>query len=530
MILFFERSFADPRAARRSFLLVLLVITALRAVLAAWLPITGDEAYFLYWGRNPDWGFYDHPPMIGWWLAALDAVSGHRFVLRLPALLVVPVVAMAGWFMLRRYGEALAWRGATLLLLVPLNASNVAVTTDIALMFFSALTVLLYLRACRSGRAPDYLLAGLALAGALLSKYFAGLLALAIFAHAVSRPSRASLVGLTWVVIGSLPGAIVQLVWNAQHCWPNVMFNLINRHEDAGWSLLTPPLYVLSLVYVLTPAVAWRLVRARGDAGSAAGAPAEAGGTGTGTGSAAAAADLRVLRWLAVVPFLVFAALSVVKTIGLHWLASFVLPAVAAFMLTASRPAQARALAVAGLIAAAQWLLTGAAVLLPTETFKPWRGYPSLVMTMHGDELAAALTPYRGRFAIAADGYSPAVTIGYNLGEYVFVFGPGSSHARHDDILTDFRKLDGRDILVVLRDSSNLDQAYRPYFESLQTHTIEVRGAVFHLVEGRGFRYEAYRDSVLDEVRRRYYAVPSWLPAGACYFCDRYFPERACHR
>ena len=56
------------------------------------------------------------------------------------------------------------------------------------------------------------------------------------------------------------------------------------------------------------------------------------------------------------------------------------------------------------------------------------------------------------------------------------------------------------------------------------------RGAVFHLIEGHGFRYPAYRDRILDAVRQRYYALPRWLPSGACYFCDRYFPERSCHR
>ena len=38
-----------------------------------------------------------------------------------------------------------------LLLLVPLNAWNVAITTDIPLMLFAALTVALYLRARETG-------------------------------------------------------------------------------------------------------------------------------------------------------------------------------------------------------------------------------------------------------------------------------------------------------------------------------------------------------------------------------------------
>ncbi len=149
--------------------------------------------------------------------------------------------------------------------------------------------------------------------------------------------------------------------------------------------------------------------------------------------------------------------------------------------------------------------------------------------TAEGLILFAKVKPYLERFVVASDGYSPAVTIGFNLQRYVLVFGPASGHARHDDILTDFRTLDGRDILIVRRKAPEPGE-YEPYFASVAVRTHEIEGAIFHFVEGRGFRFAAYRDSVLEEARQRWYAVPRWLPAGPCYFCDRYFPDRACHR
>ncbi|HLT28342.1 MAG TPA: glycosyltransferase family 39 protein [Zeimonas sp.] len=509
----FERAFGDADRARRSFWMALFVLTALRAWLAAALPFTGDEAYFAQWGRYPDWGFYDHPPMIGWWLALLEGVSDHPFVLRLPALLAPPLIALVGWALMRRWGAAIAWQAATLLLLVPLNAWNVAITTDVPLMLFSALTVAFYLRARASGRTHDFLFTGFALAGALLSKYFAGLLAIALFVHAVWRPTRSSLRGLAWIVLGSLPAAVLQIAWNAGNCWPNVMFNLVNRHGGAGLSWQTPVLYAVSVAYVLTPPVAWALLRGVREAPRVIGA--------------AAANERRALRFLALVPLALFAALSLVKTIGLHWLASFVFPAVLWFACTASARAMARALAFAAALALLHWIAIGVLAALPVETFRDWRSYPGLVMTMHVDELASALEPWRTTHAIASDGYSPAVTLGHALGQHVIVLGPGTSHARHDDILTDFRALDGADILIVLRRDDRIG-AFDRYFERTTHETVVIRGAAFHLVDGRGFRYETYRDEVLDEVRRRYYAVPRWLPGDACYFCDRYFPDRSC--
>ncbi len=500
--------------ARRLFLLVAVVTLAARGVLAAVLPFTGDEAYFYWWGRNPDWGFYDHPPMVGWWLAALSQWSSHPFVLRIPALLVPLLVALMTAASLESLGPARAWSAASLVLLMPLNAWNVAITTDVPLMLFCFATVALYLRALRTERDVDFLLAGLALAGALMSKYFAGLLALAILGHALSRPGPARPRGLLLVILGSLPAAALQIWWNAQHCWPNVMFNLVNRHGNAGWSLVTPALYVASVAYVLTPAMLWFLLRAPG---------ARAASIGGHAGMRHA------LRWMTAFPFGLFALLSSVKTIGLHWLASFVAPAVMLFASTRPAAVLTRVTRFAIAFALLHYVVLVALWVAPLEWFRPLKVYPGLVMTVRPQLLEERIKPYLERFVVASDGYSPAVTIGFNLQRYVLVFGPASGHARHDDILTDFRTLDGRDILIVRRKAPEPGE-YEPYFASVAVRTHEIEGAIFHFVEGRGFRFAAYRDSVLEEARQRWYAVPRWLPAGPCYFCDRYFPDRACHR
>jgi hypothetical protein len=121
------------------------------------------------------------------------------------------------------------------------------------------------------------------------------------------------------------------------------------------------------------------------------------------------------------------------------------------------------------------------------------------------------------------------VTLGYNLRQYVIVFGMASSHARHDDLATDFRALDRRDILI-LRKSEPAPAEYARYFRNVELDAFEVRGARFWRVKGHGFDYKAYRDDVLVQVRQRYYALPTWLPLRACYMCDRYFPGEPCRR
>jgi 4-amino-4-deoxy-L-arabinose transferase-like glycosyltransferase len=543
-------------------LVVAGVLLLFRLWLAAVMPMTGDEAYFYYWGLIPDWGFYDHPPMVGWWLAALLGIADSEWVLRLPVLLLpLPLAVAAAWLVAgttssappvveaaeveaqgargeaRRSGkgeaedgqnalalaaaaaENAAERGAwaaMLVLLAPLSVWNVFITTDTPLIFFSMLSVVAYVAAIRSQSLPLHALAGLFLGLAFLSKYFAVLLGIAIVVHVLAlRRDGQRWSGLALLVAVALLGPALNIWWNAEHCWANILFNLYNRHEDAGLSWKTPLIYLATLVYVLTPFAFFYLARYRREALAAV------------RGDAGLAAVL----CLAAVPFALFAALSSVKLIGLHWLLSFV-PLV--FVVAAAAlplPALRRLVGWTAALAVAHVALIITLALLPLSTWSQTRQYDGLVLTFKTQELLAELQPYEKDYVFASDGYSNAVTLGYNARRYFLVFGEGSSHARHDDILTDFRELDGKNILV-LRKSAPTEQSrreeYQPYFHEVEYRSVSVAGVSYYLILGRGFDYGAYRSGVLRKIKEKFYRIPAFLPIGACYFGDRYFPGEPC--
>ncbi|MCK7492716.1 MAG: glycosyltransferase family 39 protein [Comamonadaceae bacterium] len=183
-----ERSEAD--VLRRGFYFLLFATLAFRLWLAQVTPITGDEAYFIYWGRWPDWGFYDHPPMIGWWLALLLKFHDAEWWLRLPIVVLPAILAFATAAFLQRHDAARAWLAATLVLLAPVDVAGVFITTDTPLIYFSFFSALAFLRAARDDDPRFYLLAGVLLGGAFLAKYFALLLGIAYAAHVLYRPNR----------------------------------------------------------------------------------------------------------------------------------------------------------------------------------------------------------------------------------------------------------------------------------------------------------------------------------------------------
>ena len=61
--------------ARHALWAVIGVSTLLRFALAASMGGLIDEAYYVLYGQNLDWAYFDHPPMVGV-VAALGAAAG----------------------------------------------------------------------------------------------------------------------------------------------------------------------------------------------------------------------------------------------------------------------------------------------------------------------------------------------------------------------------------------------------------------------------------------------------------------------
>jgi hypothetical protein len=478
--------------------------------------------------------------MIGWLFAALLQLSHAKLVLRLPAVVLPALIGIGMAWLVRSlarggrgpgsegdaerlgYAAALAW------LLVPVQVLNVAITTDTPLAFFSFLSLAAFALGVQRESRALFVAAGAALGLAFLSKYFAVMLGLGylVFTLLVPRPGRWR--DLAIVLAAAAPFVLLNAAWNYDHCWANLLHNVYNRDTSGGWH--KPLVFAALLVYVSSPLLLWQLARGARS-----------------VRQAAARAPIAAISACAVAPLALLAAASPFKTIGLHWLLAF-MPALfmtGAFALGAARIA-ASARFLAG-FSALHVVLVVAFAALPVETWQRVRKYDSLVEALHADELLAALRPYEGRFAFASSSFSSAATLSYAAAErgfvaqpeaagdrreawrkhYFFVLGPASGHGRHDDLVTDFRRFDGGDILIVRKTPAD-PQEYAPLFRAVEFRDVTVRGATFHLVLGQGFSFPAYRDRVLAFVRDRYYRLPWYLPSGRCAICERYFDAATC--
>lgn len=498
------------------------VLAAFRFWLAIALPITGDEAYFYWWGIYPDWGFYDHPPMVGWWLTALLPVSHAIGWLRLPAILLPYVAAWLAWQLTVTLSpdKQRAWWAALIVLLAPAHVWNILITTDTPMVFFAMLSIIGYLRGISRNNEENtnpawLIMAGLALSMALMSKYFAVFLAIAYLADTtLIRRDSNRWRDLALLVAFSLPGPMINAWWNSTHCWDNILFNVFNRNnnESVG-SFKNPIFYVATIAYLLGPYALWAAWRGRDGLL----ALWKQGGPG------------RSMLCIAAAPLGLFALLSLFRTVGLHWPLAYIPIALTIIVITIPANLLPRMAAWAIGLALAHVVLFVALLAAPISLAKGTRYFGGLVMAFHAQQVIAPLKALENdneTFTLANDGYSNGSIIGYEAGRYMAVFGPGSLHARQDDILTDWRELDGKNIAIYLKTDFTLDE-FAPYFDSIKVEETDIEGVKFSLIKGYSFNYPAYREGVLRGIRDRWYRLPSWLPNRGCYFCDRYFPDEA---
>jgi 4-amino-4-deoxy-L-arabinose transferase-like glycosyltransferase len=235
-------SLADSGSSRGVLAIVAAGAVA-RLALAAVVPITVDEAYYVDWARHLQPGYLDHPPLVAWLLAVpLRLLGPSAAAVRLPAILL-----QAGTTLLAAsLARALAGGRAAVALALVLQATPVfslgatLMTPDAPLAFAWAGALWSVERAFRLHRSW-FLAAGAFLGLAALSKLTAGLLGLALLAALAATPDGRRALAGPWPWAGAVIALAVaspMLAWNAVHGWPSFAFQLAHGARGRSFSAL----------------------------------------------------------------------------------------------------------------------------------------------------------------------------------------------------------------------------------------------------------------------------------------------------
>jgi 4-amino-4-deoxy-L-arabinose transferase-like glycosyltransferase len=213
----------EGRRLRTGLLALLGALAALRLLAAAAIPLTEDEAYYRLWAAAPRLGYFDHPPMIAWWIWAGTRIAGDAAL----GVRLLPVAAsLVSTLLVFDLGQRLPGRRAGLAAALLYNATitvgagALLAVPDVPASLFWVLALWAMARAKETP--AFWLCAGAAAGLACLSKYSALFLAPgAVLWLALSADGRRTLrTPWPWLA-AAIATAIFSLnvAWNAEHHW-----------------------------------------------------------------------------------------------------------------------------------------------------------------------------------------------------------------------------------------------------------------------------------------------------------------------
>ena len=162
----------------------LVLLTLVRLVLAACIPLSPDEAYYRIWALAPAAGYLDHPPMVAVWarmgmLLAGDTALGVRLMGPVSTGLASVLIVQSAWRWLQNHATPEQVRVAGLRAGLLFNGTlgvglgTLVMTPDTPLLFFMALMLWGLVHACIGRRRAMWLVVGFAAGLGFDSKYTA---------------------------------------------------------------------------------------------------------------------------------------------------------------------------------------------------------------------------------------------------------------------------------------------------------------------------------------------------------------------
>ena len=456
----------DRSAGLRGFVAVLLALTALHAVLAVALPVSGDEAYYWDCSRHAEWSSFDQPKLVIWAMAPFRAVLGETsLAVRAPAIVASLLIGLMLLPLVRRLGgtprhAALAYLALHLAPLMFLGSFYASTDIAMAAAYLGATWAAV---ALAQGERRAWWGFGIAAGLGFLAKFPIVTVLPAVLPAVIRGPARHHLRTPTPCLAAALSFLLTTpvWVWALQHDWDNIRFQLQGRHSSAGFTLSYLAEYLGGIALLLTPfllaafAVAWWKARR----------PARP--------------DWLAARVAVASPLLLFAVIGLRTRVSPHWGTTGVMVATALLVLVAFR-GRSTLVACAAVMGLGLSLAAVGIVLLPERVMAiewSYRGQPNRISTkalaelIGNREIVGRLQALRGPGElVASESYS-------DVHLYAFLSGGtlptrlanirGGKHGLASLYWYRPAELAGRDILFVT-DRDGQEKVLRGLFEEVR--------------------------------------------------------------
>jgi len=481
-------------------LLWLFGIFTCKIVILILVPLTSDEAYFIKWANHLDFGYYDHPPMVGWLIYLMSFLSNSHIFFRLFSVVTTFVTAYVIYktALLYHVQKDKAILASFIFLASPIDVLLVLMTNDVSLLFFSSLGTLFLLYSLERERLSYAILAGLFLGAAFLSKYFAVFLMLSLLIFSFYIYGRKSLKNV--LIVSFIVSLFIaqNLYFNYNNCWNNILFNFFVRTEHNNYSIDFILRYFLFILYIVTPWGLYYLYKTNFTKNN--------------------------LFWLLVsilgVAFFIFLTVSLKNKIGLHWFLIFI-PYIFLLFSFMDEKYLKKLFRYNAMFTAVHIVILIAILNIPISLLSEHKKYSDIIMHIQPQAVCKKLEIFNDE-KIFTLSYSTASLLRHYCKREIHVLFNNSKYGRMDDKLIDIRTLNKKEIIIFDKYPINEEQ-FQSICSPYEVNSFDLDGATFYTVTCRDFNYDEYKKRYLEYQNTHFYNIPKWLPVGKCYFKERYF-------
>ncbi|MCF6320649.1 MAG: glycosyltransferase family 39 protein [Rhizobiaceae bacterium] len=230
---------ARPWAQYTLFALAAILLVRLVSLYFNTTELFFDEAQYWLWGKEPAFGYFSKPPVLGWTIAVFTAACGSdsEFCIRLPSPIIHTGTALLIFLGAARLFDQRTgfWSAITFVTLPGITLSSTLISTDVPLLFFWAGALWAFLRLSDKACWQNVLLLGFFLGAGLMSKYAMAYFFLCTVLFALFEKSARQTVFSRHFLAATLLALLVltpNLLWNFQ----NSFITAAHTGDNIGWS------------------------------------------------------------------------------------------------------------------------------------------------------------------------------------------------------------------------------------------------------------------------------------------------------
>ena len=203
-----------------------------KSFLSAALELHPDEAYYWLWSKNLALGYYDHSPMVAYFIKLTTLFSDAELFVRFSSLIVTVILSVLIWkFAKELFNETVAAASVVIINSLPLMLiGSLIITPDTPVFLFWSFAVYFLWKASvfPSKETKYFYLTGLFFGLALLSKYTAVLFAPCVLCYMIFDKKLFWFKSKHFYLMFALSFIIFLpvIIWNAQNGWISFSYQL----------------------------------------------------------------------------------------------------------------------------------------------------------------------------------------------------------------------------------------------------------------------------------------------------------------